>query len=97
MDAQFSGVSWSGQLRFVWWNPIFSASLLWLLSLHTKMRISFHVPSRKTHITVRFGGHSTVVGLHCGVSVMLSFWRLEFGGGSQIFGIFVDSWVKDAD
>jgi hypothetical protein len=39
--------------------------------LHTKMRISSHVTSRKFQIMVRFTGQSTTVGLQYGIYVTL--------------------------
>ena len=48
-----------------------------------------HAPSRKRQITLRFTGHSRTVGPRHEICFVPILWRLEFGGGSPIFGKFV--------
>ena len=40
---------------------------------------------------MRFTGHSRIVDLQYEIYFIAPFWHIEFGGGSQVFGKFVDS------
>jgi len=51
-------------------------------TLHTKVCISSHTLRRKCWITMRFTGHSKIVGPQYGTHFMSPFQHLLFGGGS---------------
>ena len=59
-------------------------------SLHTKMCVSLHAPSRKCHIRVTFTGNSKIVGSQHVTCFTSPFWHLKFGSHSWISGKFVD-------
>jgi hypothetical protein len=65
-----------------------------VFSLHSKIYISSHAPSRKHHIIVEFTVHSIIVGCHYRACFILLFWHLEFGGGCSIFGKFLDPFIE---
>jgi hypothetical protein len=45
-----------------------------------------HASTRKRQVTVRFTGHSRIVGTRYGTCFVSPFWRLEFRGRFYIFG-----------
>jgi hypothetical protein len=53
--------------------------------------ISSHALNRRRQVTVRFTGHSRIVGPQYGTFFMSPVWHLEFGGGFQIFEQSVDT------
>lgn len=52
-----------------------------------------HAPSRKRQVTVRFTGHSRIVGPWHEICFVPTLCHLEFGGGSPIFGKFVTPYL----
>lgn len=58
---------------------------------HIRLCVSSHALSRKWQITVRFTGHSRIIGPQQGICFILTFMHLELGGDSYIFGKFLDS------
>jgi hypothetical protein len=72
-------------LNYVWWNVIFSASLLPCVSVHIYWAES----------TGWWWGSQVTVGLQHFTCLISCFWHLEYAGGFQIFGKFVDLWPKE--
>jgi len=83
MDAQILG-TWSLATKFCMMVPNnFSVSLT------NKNMYQFSALSTKCHITVRFTGHSRIVGPKCGNCLGSSSQHIRFGGGCKIFSKFV--------